>query len=221
MNVLLPLYTCVIPKRFGNLVTGLLPPLLVSVLLLTLAACASAPPATENSNWVAQRSLLQQLDSWEFRGRVDVRYHNDSHTPRIEWQQRDEDYTIRLWGTFNAGSTLIVGRPGFVTMENAGEVLTATSPEDLILQQLGYELPVSYLEYWIKGLPAPGDPAELEFNELNQLTLIRQADWTVSYTSPRQYGDLTLPARMDVTRPADDIRLRFIGLNWTLPEALQ
>lgn len=211
MNVLLPLYTCANPSRVGSL--------LLILLLLTLAACTSAPPALENSNWVAQRSLLQQLDSWEFRGRVDVRYHNDSHTPRIQWQQQDEDYTIRLWGTFNAGNTLIVGRPGFVTMENAGEVLTASSPEDLILQQLGYELPVSYLEYWIKGLPAPGEQADLEFNELNQLTLIRQADWTVSYTSPRQYGDFTLPARMDVTRPADDIRLRFIGLNWTLPDS--
>jgi len=181
-----------------------------------LLGCASAPPAAENSDWVAQRNQLQQLNSWEFRGRVDVRYDNDSHTPRIQWSQENEDYQIRLWGTFNAGNTLIVGRPGFVTMENDGEVITAGSPEELILQQLGYELPVSYLSYWIKGLPAPGARADLEFNELNQLTGIKQADWTANYTDPRQYGDITLPARMELTRPANDIRLRFIGLNWTL-----
>lgn len=185
-----------------------------------LSSCISAPPASENSNWLAQRERLQQLASWEFRGRVDVRYNNDSHTPRIQWLQQDEEYHIRLWGTFNAGNTLIVGRPGVVTMENDGETITASSPEDLILQQLGYELPVSYLEYWIKGLPAPGPRADLEFNELNQLVRIRQADWTVTYTDPRQYGDVTLPARMELTRPANDIRLRFIGLNWTLNDRL-
>ena len=199
--------------------------LLVRRLLLTgmlaLSACVVAPPSSQNSNWNAQRELLQELDSWQFRGRVDVRYNNDSDTPRIQWQQQDQEYRIRLWGTFNAGNTLITGRPGSVTMESRGETITASSPEELILQQLGYELPVSYLEYWIKGLPAPGERAELEFNALNQLRLIRQADWTVTYNDPRQYGDLSLPADMVLTRPENDIRLRFIGLNWTLPEAVQ
>ncbi len=189
--------------------------------LLALSGCVVAPQSSQNSNWNAQRELLQELDSWQFRGRVDVRYNNDSDTPRIQWQQQDQEYRIRLWGTFNAGNTLITGRPGSVTMESRGETITASSPEQLILQQLGYELPVSYLEYWIKGLPAPGERAELEFNELNQLSLIRQADWTVTYNDPRQYGDLSLPANMILTRPANDIRLRFIGLNWTLPEAVQ
>ncbi len=189
--------------------------------LLALSACVVAPQSSQNSNWNAQRELLQELDSWQFRGRIDVRYNNDSDTPRIQWQQQDQEYRIRLWGTFNAGNTLITGRPGSVTMESRGETITASSPEQLILQQLGYELPVSYLEYWIKGLPAPGERAELEFNELNQLSLIRQADWTVTYNDPRQYGDLSLPANMILTRPANDIRLRFIGLNWTLPEAVQ
>ena len=212
MNVLLP-YIRYIHSRMRAC------SLLLSISVVMLG-CASAPPAAENSNWVQQRDLLRQLDSWEFQGRVDVRYDNESHTPRIQWQQRSEEYQIRLWGTFNAGNTLIVGRPGFVTMENAGDVVTASSPEELILQQLGYELPVSFLEYWIKGLPAPDSVADLEFNEFNQLVRIQQADWTVNYTDPRQYGDINLPARMELTRPANDIRLRFIGLNWTLPAAV-
>lgn len=189
--------------------------------MLALSACVVAPPSSQNSNWTAQRELLEELDSWQFRGRVDVRYNDDSDTPRIQWQQEDEEYRIRLWGTFNAGNTLITGRPGSVTMESRGETIIAISPEELILQQLGYELPVSFLEYWIKGLPAPGERADLEFNELNQLTRIRQADWTVTYNDPRQYGDLSLPASMQLTRPTNDIRLRFIGLNWTLPAVVQ
>ena len=93
----------------------------------------------------------------------------------------------------------------------------------MILQQLGYELPVSYLEYWIKGLPAPSSNAELNFNDLNQLTGLTQDGWTVSYSDLRLYDDIALPRRVEVTRPRDDVRLRFVGLTWTLapePEAL-
>lgn len=184
-----------------------------------LSACSSiAPPAEENSDWARLRDQLREFDSWELRGRVNVRYDNESHTPRINWLQQNVEYHIRLWGTFNAGNTLIVGRPGYVTLENGGETLDASSPEELILQQLGYELPVSQLNYWIKGLPSPDSEAQLSFNELNQLTTIEQADWTIGLSDMRQYGSISLPRRVELTRERNDIRLRFIGLNWTIDQ---
>ena len=77
-------------------------------------------------------------------------------------------------------------------------------------------MPVSYLEYWVRGLPSPESEAELTFNELNQLAELSQGGWTVSFPDPRQYGVISLPRRVDVSRTADDVSLRFIGLNWTL-----
>lgn len=192
-------------------------PASAALLLLTLASCTSlAPPAETNSNWAQLRNSLEALDSWEMRGRVDVLYDGESNTPRIRWSQQALEYTIRLWGTLNAGNTLITGQPGRVTLEQGNDVLTAASAEDLILQQLGYELPVSYLEFWVKGIPAPNSSFELRFNELNQLEQLQQDGWTVSYPDLRQYGEITLPRRVEVTRPQNDIRLRFIGLNWSL-----
>ncbi len=190
---------------------------LVWISLSLISACTSvAPPAETNSNWSRLRNSLQSLDKWEMRGRVDVRYNDESNTPRIRWSQQALEYNIRLWGTLNAGNTLITGRPGLVTLEQGNDVLTAASAEDLILQQLGYELPVSYLEYWVKGIPSPATRFELEFDELNQLQSLRQDGWTVTYPDQRQYGELSLPRRVEVTRPQNDIRLRFIGLSWTL-----
>lgn len=189
---------------------------------LVLHACSSlAPPAIENSVWSQHRQQLDALAQWQLRGRVNVRYDNESYTPRIHWQQDNSAYKIRLWGTFNAGNTRIEGRPGQVIMEQDGKTLSARTPEDLILQQLGYELPVSYLEYWIKGLPAPNSRADLTFNDLNQLTGLSQDGWTVIYTDPRDYDGIALPRRVEVTRPRDDVRLRFVGLNWTLAPELE
>jgi len=192
---------------------GLLPCFLVCV----LSGCQSiAPPAAENTPWELQRSQLEALQSWQLRGRVNVRYDNESHTPRIIWLQQHEQYRIRLWGTFNAGNTIITGRPGFVTLEQGGDTVTASSPEALILDQLGYELPVSYLEFWVRGLPAPASQADLRFNAKNQLDSLSQDGWTVRFEDPRQYGGFSLPNAVEVSRPLNDLSLRFIGLNWSL-----
>lgn len=191
--------------------------LLLLSALIGLTACRTvAPPAGENPSWVQLRNELQHLETWQLSGRVNVRYYDESHTPRIQWQQNGEQYHIRLWGTFNAGNTEIDGRPGLVTLEQDGEVLTADTPENLILEQLGYELPVSHLEYWIKGIPAPDSTAQLDFDELNQLTALQQDGWTVLYSDMRQYAQLSLPRRVDVSRQEGDVRLRFVGLNWNV-----
>jgi len=190
----------------------------LAVVAALLAACASAPLARENADWNSQRDGLSALSQWQLRGRVNVRYHNESHTPRILWRQRDSDYNIRLWGSFNAGNTLISGGPDGVILESGGEVLQAPTPEDLILRQLGYELPVSHLEYWMRGLPAPAGEPELEFNSLGQLRALRQDGWSVEYDDPRRYDALVLPGAIDLFRARDDVRLRFVGLRWTIGE---
>ena len=77
---------------------------------------------------------------------------------------------------------------------------------------------MSYLEFWINGLPVPDRPAALFFNELNQLKAFKQAEWTVSLSDLRDYGDLALPRRVDIMSSENDAQLRFIGLRWTLPE---
>ena len=84
--------------------------------------------------------------------------------------------------------------------------------------QLGYELPLSQLNYWIKGLPSPDSEFQLSFNELNQLTTIEQADWTINLSDMRQYGPISLPRDVVLTRPRNGIRLRFFRLSWTADE---
>jgi outer membrane lipoprotein LolB len=185
-----------------------------------LAACQTAPRLEQSTAWQIRENQLLALDHWQLQGRVNARYENESHTPRIRWQQDEERYTIRLWGTLNAGNTLIEGRPGFVTFDQGGEVRTASSPEALILEHLGYELPVSQLEYWIKGLPTPDEQHQLELGEFNEVLTMRQSGWTVNYEDYRLFGEYSLPRRIQMSRAERNIRLTFIGLNWTVGDQL-
>ena len=191
-----------------------LPPLL---LLAVLGGCQSLPPpATQGGEWAQQRPRLEALADWQLRGRVNVRYGDEAHTPRIQWQQQGQEYLIRLWGAFNAGNTRIAGGPGRVTLEQGGERHSAASPEGLMRDYLGYELPVSYLQDWVKGLPAAAGPQpELQLDTYRRLTGFIQEGWQVRYDDLRQYnGGLSLPRRVEVSKPDEGIRLRFVGLTW-------
>lgn len=189
---------------------------LLLALLLLVASCASRPPLEESTAWSVRQAQLESLDHWQLQGRVNARYENESHTPRIRWLQDAERYTIRLWGTLNAGATLIEGSPGFVTFKQDGQVHTASSPETLILEHLGYELPVSRLNYWIKGLPTPDAEHRLELGEFNEPVSLVQSGWTVRYLDYRLFGTHSLPRRVEMRREQNDISLVFIGLNWII-----
>ena len=186
------------------------------VLSIILSKCSSTTLDLSNHNWQDQRALLEKTSDWQLRGRVNVRYQNESYTPRIQWQQLGDNYRIRLWGTFNAGNTLIIGEPKLVTMERDGDSITADTPEELVLDNLGYELPISYLEFWVRSLPAPGSDAELDFSDQNHLATIKQDGWEIAYLDMRQFDGVTLPRSVEITRALNDIRLRFVGLSWTL-----
>ena len=188
-----------------------------SLLCLLLAGCAGAPrmDAPVNAAWQARHALLEALTLWEFTGRIGVRDDKESHSSRIRWQQQGENYVINLWGTLNAGATEITGRPGEVILEQEGEPrLTAATAEDLVREQLGYELPVAQLTYWIKGMPAPAGQSSPTFNAENHLIALEQDGWLVQYLGYTNYAAESMPTRIRIEKPP--LRLDFVRLGWTL-----
>jgi len=173
--------------------------------------------APVNDDWQVRRDLLDSLTLWEFTGRIGVCDDKESHSSRIRWQQRGDHYVINLWGTLNAGATEITGRPGEVILQQEGKMpLTASTAEDLVYEQLGYELPVTQLSYWIKGMPAPGVQSAPSFNAENHLISLEQDGWHVQYLGYTNYATESLPTRIRIEK--SPLRLDFVRLDWTLPQ---
>lgn len=189
-----------------------------TLITLTLMVAACQPlrmQAPVNPDWEARQQVLQSLRHWSFTGSIAVRDEQESHSSRIRWQQMDEHYQINLWGAFNAGATEIHGTPGLVSIQRQGEeTLVTDSPEALIYQELGYELPVSQLNYWLKGIPAPGRYAEPEFDDNQQLTRLHQSGWIIDYMGYSNLGSETLPVRIRVQKPP--LRVDLLRMTWSL-----
>jgi outer membrane lipoprotein LolB len=127
-----------------------------------------------------------------------------------------ENFDIRLWGTFNIGNTLLAGNSTGVTITQDGQTKAAETPEKLLLEFLGYEVPVSYMHYWIRGIPSPTSQAQILYSENEQLAQITQNEWVIDYVDFRQYGDLILPRRIEANHERRKIKLRLIGLRWEI-----
>lgn len=187
-----------------------------AALLGVWAGCSTNPKIVNPRSWSDVQYRAENLNTWLLSGRINITYDSESHTPRVRWSQMGENFDIRLWGTFNIGNTLLAGNSTGVTITQDGQTKAAETPEKLLLEFLGYEVPVSYMHYWIRGIPSPTSQAQILYSENEQLAQITQNEWVIDYVDFRQYGDFILPRRIEANHERRKIKLRLIGLRWEI-----
>jgi len=183
-----------------------------------LNGCTSTKPLVPIDNISRYQQQLLGIDTWELRGRINVHVPDDSDTVSVNWDNDGDKYTIYLRGTLGIGATRIMGSPGLVRMERGGEEpVVSRSAEELIYTELGREIPISDLYYWIRGLPAPKPtPKQISLTEQGLLESLNQSGWTLRYSEYQAVGNWNMPKKIIAER--DDFTLTLYGLRWTLPE---
>ena len=185
--------------------------LLLIGLLLTLAACTTAPQRPPVANpqhvWEQHQAVLSQLTDWSLSGRVAIRTDEDGWQFTIQWQQLQQDYAINLIAPMGQGGVKLNGNDRQVTLlTSEGESASARNPDQLLERMLGWRVPVTALRYWVLGLPAPGD-AVLELDDYGRLERLVQGGWTIRFPSYQQVGDLELPTKIFVDNHQASVRL--------------
>ena len=162
--------------------------------VVLLAACASVAPP-------------QAAREGEFAvvGRVAVRYGDEAASGRVAWRHSDSDDSLLISTPLGQGIAEITRRDGVYTLVTSDrQRFTATDPEQLTEQALGYALPLGGLPDWLRGRAHPDAPAQTRYDG-KQLAELRQQGWTIEYLAYDDGG--RLPTRLRLTRGAFDIRL--------------
>jgi outer membrane lipoprotein LolB len=192
-------------------------------LILLLSACASQFEAL-NPDWERHHRTVAALSDWGLSGRLNVRQENQSDTVQINWDQQGSGFDLVLSGSFGLGAVHVSGSPSQVTVAKAGEdSVTLPSLAALTREYFGYDFPAAQLQYWVRGIPAPGLPATTTLDQNQLLGTLTQLDengqqWTLGYDRYQQSGSLPLPGRIRVERPG--LRLTFLINSWQLPVAI-
>jgi outer membrane lipoprotein LolB len=134
----------------------------------------------------------KQIEHWHLRGKIGLRQKNKAHSAYLNWQQCGDYYDIRLSGPFGQGAARLYGNKQRATLLRSDQTrLSASSPEQLLAQELGWSIPVSQLLYWIRGIPEPNNA----FTPSATHTGFKQSDWQVSYPTLSTVDRFSLPTK--------------------------
>lgn len=186
----------------------------LSLLLLIIAACSTTPTQVDVD---AQHHALVHLENWQAEGKLGVRVNGEAHSAFFDWQNQPEQFALRLSGPLGQGTTWLRRSGTLVTLESADQPKQqAATAEELMQHQLGWQVPVSNLSYWIKGIAAPDAPvSHVARNPDNTLAELHQQGWRISFSRYGVEDGWALPGKLQAKR--NDIAITVIIKDWRLP----
>lgn len=192
-------------------------------MLLIIYGCALKPPvAVPENNWQQQQQQLYSIDQWQVEGRIGVKTIDQGFTANLNWQHQPDNQQLRIYGSFGKTYAEINQNADFAILKiSADETYQSTDIESLVHKVLGYSLPVDQLEYWIMGLPAPGNDSALTFDKLGYPETMNYQQWKVSYNNYQRFGtfgDHYLPTKITLTD--GEVTLKLSLRNWSMDIAL-
>ncbi len=189
------------------------------LLFLFFAACATHEPVTDDVKsviWEQNKLKLEQVQSWDLKARIAIQIGKEGGSASLNWKQSGEQYLIEIVPPFGRGAFQLNGSREGVTMQGAGDkVLHAKDPETLLQAQLGWQVPISGLIYWIRGLPDPAlEIKNLILSEQGLLQELSQGHWQISYSSYTQAKNLGLPRKLVMQN--EKLRVKLVIKQWDI-----
>jgi outer membrane lipoprotein LolB len=167
---------------------------IVIILAIFLSGCASliqraAPPPPPRAKivshylpWAQRKVQLNALQNFRANGNLAVHATSGRGVnASFSWEQHHHTYQLSFFGPLGTQSTVLTGNPSQVCLTTHQQTYTAQNPERLLQDQLGLNLPVSQLYYWLRGLPAPQSRYTTNLDAFNRIMQLRQSGWRVIY----------------------------------------
>ena len=189
------------------------------LMVFLLAGCARQPVQLLQPDraalWETHSARLAALQDWQFRGRIAVRLEKDAWSATLYWRETRDTYTLRVVAPLGRGTFELSGTAAGVELHTAdNRILRAADPEALLRDNLGWQLPVSGMRWWVRGLPHPGTGTDhLGNNDRGMLDNLIQDGWQVDYQEYRPGGEPALPGRLSLENGS--VRVRLVISEWT------
>ena len=185
------------------------------MLAFVIAGCAQVPLKDESAAYEQQRTRLLELDHWSLNGRFAIRYHDEGGSGIIRWIRKGDDYDLRLYDALGRMQLRLWRESGRVSMQSReGELQDSESAEQLMQSQLGWSLPITALDHWVRGLEDPDLPLEAHQVDGLYVQSLSQAQWQIAYSRHELVDGLWVPGMIRIE--GRDISLKLIVETWNL-----
>jgi outer membrane lipoprotein LolB len=161
------------------------------------------------------KAQLDQIQSWQVRGKLSVIDKQQAVTGYLTWRQDDDNYDLFLSGPFGQGSSHLIGNSQYASLSMGGEdAVLADTAEQLMQQHMGWQFPVLDLRYWVKGQASPNSSATEVRDPIGLLESLQQHGWQVQFSRYQRQGNTWLPGRIKIK--GHQLKFIFVIKEWTI-----
>jgi outer membrane lipoprotein LolB len=192
--------------------------LAMSMALLLLGGCRTAPPVTvpgpgADAPWPEQRAALERLDHYTLSGRIAVAASGQGFSGSLRYQQQPHRSDLALDGPMGLGGLRVAVEGEQVNISTSrGETLDGAAARAEIESRLGFPLPLVELRWWLLGVPAPGDANVDQDAGSGEIHGFEQHGWRVRVDARAPALGFALPQRLTATR--EGARMKLLVENW-------
>jgi outer membrane lipoprotein LolB len=171
-------------------------------ILLLLSGCASIEEKPLEAYQMAGREYFKQDRPWQFDGRIALANERESISASISWVHQLGGDDIELTGPLAQGRLAIKVLADKVVIEDGDNRHEFQgSVESVFADQLGVEVPVQALRYWVLGVDDPHQTV------IEQGDGFKQSGWIVRFKEMQQVGGFKLPHKMGMEKDLTKIKL--------------
>ncbi|AKE52700.1 Outer-membrane lipoprotein LolB [Kangiella geojedonensis] len=157
-------------------------------LILFIAACETVPVKQETTVWddplwQKHYKLLKTFEQYQIKGRIGITHPDDSFSSNFLWQQQEPNhFTFRMYGAFGQTYMILKVQPHLSTLDTGDdEHYEGVDARQLLYGVSGWDIPVSLMQDWIKGLPTGINKSDLRINADGTLQQIKYLDYVVDF----------------------------------------
>lgn len=190
-------------------------------LLLVLGACSGVsvkPQYKANINAYQHRAeQLASVGAWGLTGKISLDDGDQGGSGRLNWVNGPDTAELDFHAALGRGAWNLKIDPGHAVLTEAnGETLSAHSVNTLIQQRMGWPVPVEALQWWVRGLTAPGVIEKQTIDSEGLLVSLEQFGWTVDFSRYDLSSGIAMPNRLNATM--NDYRVKLAVSRWQIPE---
>jgi outer membrane lipoprotein LolB len=185
-----------------------------------LAACAPVrvkESAETNTAQTAREAKLAPITRWTLTAHIGVSDGKDGGSGELVWKQNGDAFDFTVHAPVTGKTWKLSGDSSHATLEGVDpQPDTGRSPDRLLKDRLGWDVPLAQLSDWVRGLRAKGSAPNTTYDAQNLPAVIVQDGWKVEYRDWFTDRNPSLPKKVFATR--GNSRVRVSIEEWSIDE---
>ena len=146
---------------------------------------------------------VQIDDHYNISGRFFIKAREKNYYGNFTWQRESAHDVLDFMSPIGTTVARIEVESTIASLSTGGKTYTGNSLAQMMEQQLGFSLPLSYMHYWLQGIPLANYPVQ---NRLD--SGFSQLNWKIEYL---RWQDLNHPQIVQLSNA--DLRIKLF-INW-------